>query len=645
MMGALIILSLCTTSLGQLTSSFSPFNPMQSSRAWNAPANQFTAPFGTTGGFNPSMIIQNKPFGSIAPTPNLPKSVFLPPWNIIPASPSQLAFLTSLNNSIVPTGGRSNITEVLNAQFDPRSFRSYNIEISRANWIALNDKPADKKSYHCNITTEYGTPQAKKWVDPGVGIRFKGSIGSLLLCLDENLHFDGSCRKPSFSIETNSFGFNKNKPFLINGMSSIMLNGAPSDDSLMDERTSYQQMRDFTNRGPRAVHAKVFVNGMYAGVFTHVQEIDRIYLKERYGNDYNKGYGNLYKQLWLNDLGFTPATIASTYRGGKDNTHAFIKEVKQAIDSTPLNSAAALAFFNKYIDIDSISTLIAFNAILGQTDDWRERHNFFLYVHQFRADGKTAADLNLDKDKSDKKKSGDSKKKGKNKNKKDSKDTGMDIGKGPQSPILKSGGRRLLDVALSTPKASNSTPGNSTFSKASNITASPLSSKLVFIGWDYDRIYDENAATRGSLKGNPWWDYKRSSALCNTPRQTAAEMAKATSNGSPKDTYKWTLIFQQLAPDMAIPVSCDKFTRLMALGIGRRINAKTRALAAVINVTQMQLKWKTWGNQISSALTKDPDGPSPSKMWANQKLLEARLLSARDIALSQANLADQMGLG
>jgi spore coat protein CotH len=50
-----------------------------------------------------------------------------------------------------------------------------------------------------------------------------------------------------------------------------------------------------------------------------------------------------------------------------------------AVESARTSESGAVEFLEKYFDTESIVTITAVNTILGQTDDWRRRHNFFWY--------------------------------------------------------------------------------------------------------------------------------------------------------------------------------------------------------------------------------------------------------------------------
>lgn len=164
--------------------------------------------------------------------------------------------------------------------------------------------------------------------------------------------------------------------------------------------------------------------------------------------------------------------------------------------------------------------------------------------------------------------------------------------------------------------------------------------KVVLLPWDYDRLYDEQALTRGALGGKPWWDQSTATPdRCNQPLQTPEALAAAVAD-SPTDRAHWVEIFKDLPADNQIPVTCDKITQLLALAFAGQVRARTKEFLNLITLDQIRSWFSTWNAQISPALAYDPDGPDASTMLAEQSKLLSHLTAARALALSQANQAD-----
>jgi len=63
----------------------------------------------------------------------------------------------------------------------------------------------------------------------------------------------------------------------------------------MRERLGYSLYRDMDLLAPRAVHARVYINGEYHGLFVAVEEVDGRFAANRFPSS---GDGNLYKEIW-----------------------------------------------------------------------------------------------------------------------------------------------------------------------------------------------------------------------------------------------------------------------------------------------------------------------------------------------------------
>jgi len=320
------------------------------------------------------------------------------------------------------------------------------------------------------------------------------------------------------------------------------------DYSMMDERMSYNLMNTLNITTGQAVHAKLFLNAQFLGVYAFIEPVDDVFVRNRFAWDANRGRGALYKELWFNSVHMANFSTAKT----GENDDAFILEIWAAIQACPLNALAATNLLNKYFYTQPFIDATAFNAVDGDTDDWRERHNFYWYL------------------------------------------------------LSKKDGTK----------------------------------KLWFIPFDYDRLYDSGASTRGPLAGNAWWDISGTAtpSACSIPVQSPQSLAEETA--SPGSVEKWTEIYESLPTDFQRPVTCDKFTQLIALALAPAVRARTLDFLNLITMPELQHLWDVWSAQIAKAINVDPDGPSYSRMRSDQQTLYNHLLSVRGTALKQVNDAN-----
>jgi len=424
--------------------------------------------------------------------------------------------------------------------------------IDPTNLALMNRDPKQEVKVHCQVTTNYGTPQATTDTSSNLGCGYKGSVGSLRICFDPFGKFSpNDCRKPSYKIDADYF--NPNADDRIDGVKRLQFHGAPADWSLVSERLAYYLLHQWGIIAPTATHADLYLNGKNLGVFVFVSDIDDIFTQVFFGNDYNQGHGGLYKEIWFNPTHM--ATLPTTKRYGK-NEDAFLNQIEGAVMSTPLTKDAATQFFNTYFDVDALVNVTAADTVLGNTDDWRQRHNMWWYIRD-DARGK----------------------------------------------------------------------------------------KAVIIPWDYDRLNDPGADTRGALKGQPWWDPSTATG-CNSPLRSAAERGALKGGSDPMQVQWWTDIFANTPADVEVPVSCDKITQLMALALGPQIRQRTREFAASLNRATLQGLVQTWTNQIASALAQDPDANGLADVQNEQRSLLDFIFNSAQKAVTTANNADRgVGVG
>lgn len=299
-------------------------------------------------------------------------------------------FSSSFPQSPVSATGLNSAWQTL---FDPNQFRSYNMEISPTNLALMNQDPKKELKVHCTVTTDYQTPQARTYSSNNLGCGYKGSVGALRICFDAYGKFSpDDCRKASYKIDANYF--DKNSQEEIAGVHHLMFHGAPADWSMMGERLAFELLHGWGIIAPSAVHSSLYQNGQFLGVFVFVSPIDEEFTQKYFGNDYNQGRGALYKESWFNPVHM--ASLSEQHYAGK-NEDAFMNQIEAAMLATPLDQQSATQFFNTYFDVDSLVDVTAANTVLGNTDDWRQRHNMYWYIRD-DASGKKAVLIPWDYD-------------------------------------------------------------------------------------------------------------------------------------------------------------------------------------------------------------------------------------------------------
>lgn len=357
-----------STASSQLSSSFSSSPPLATST--------FSSPTTTAYPYSSSSSLS---FSS-TPPPSSPSSHYMPSVNAY--TPATTSSGTLYDSWVSASQGDSA------DMFDPKVFRNWHLEINPYYLSILDSDPTAEEWVPCTVTADYGTPQAETFEN--AGCRYKGSVGSLRLCMSETTNtFDVNiCRKLSIKVDTNKFvpddqmrvtkkGEYKKDKQRIYGQKTLLFNGAPMDWSMMSERLMYTIMGHVGITAPRCVHSKVFLNGKFHGVFVMPEAVDDRFTKNRFKEDANKGEGALFKETWLNDpsLDFKKKQV-----DGDVEEHEWMRSLVNLIETASDSQASAI--MSTYFDVDQLVSAIAFNTIIMMTDDWRQRHNFYWYLRQ-----------------------------------------------------------------------------------------------------------------------------------------------------------------------------------------------------------------------------------------------------------------------
>ena len=189
--------------------------------------------------------------------------------------------------TITPDGSENYLNFDSEYIFNQESLHTFDLVLSEENLNLLNADPTAEEYVQGMLIFEKDT------VSP-VGIRYKGSIGAFVGCLDGPNLFEPSgakiCTKLSMKIKINWEG--RSEKFY--GQKKLQFHSMNNDDSQMHERAGYWLFRQMGVPAPRAVHARLNINGIYTGVYALVEQIDSRFIKENFDDD----EGNLYKEIW-----------------------------------------------------------------------------------------------------------------------------------------------------------------------------------------------------------------------------------------------------------------------------------------------------------------------------------------------------------
>jgi spore coat protein CotH len=153
-----------------------------------------------------------------------------------------------------------------------------------------------------------------------VGIRYKGSIGAFVGCVDGPNVFEPSgekiCTKLSMKVKINWKG--RDERFY--DLKKLQFHSQNLDPTQLHERLGYWLFRSMGVEAPRSVHARLMINGEYSGLYALTEQIDGSFTDYHF-DDQN---GNVYKEVWplYND-------------GTPTNPQSFIGALKTNEDDNP----------------------------------------------------------------------------------------------------------------------------------------------------------------------------------------------------------------------------------------------------------------------------------------------------------------------
>jgi spore coat protein H len=211
-----------------------------------------------------------------------------------------------------------------------------------------------------------------------VGLRFKGSYGSLYNCFDDN--GNNICRKLGMKIKFDKY----DDDLRFFGLKRLNFQGYRYDDSYMKEHLSYELYRSMGIVAPRSSWALLRVNDDPRGLFGMVEDIDGRFTKNRWPNN---GDGNLYKELWpgqTNDAQILQHLKTNTEIGDISAFKAFSTAINAAAPDNlggTLGSYSDLDYWARYMAVDD--AIANFDGIttyyVTGSIDQAGNHNFYFY--------------------------------------------------------------------------------------------------------------------------------------------------------------------------------------------------------------------------------------------------------------------------
>jgi spore coat protein CotH len=246
------------------------------------------------------------------------------------------------------------------ALFDESELHRLDITISPRDWETLRARYAGNDYYRCEVAWNGRRAQ-------NVGMRSRGS-GSR------------SGDKPGLRLDFDHH--DEAGRFL--GLEALVLDNLTTDPSMVRERAAMAFFRRFGVPAPREVHAEIFVNNQFAGLYAIVEPID-----ETFVNTHLDRGGTLFEYRWISRwngdyLGEDPALYQPLFELHTE-TGASLEELYEPIRRLFWSVRWApdyRATVGALLDFDSTLRLIAAETLLAEWDGllgYSGMNNFYLY--------------------------------------------------------------------------------------------------------------------------------------------------------------------------------------------------------------------------------------------------------------------------
>lgn len=262
--------------------------------------------------------------------------------------------------------------------YDDEHLHHFDIHLSPNDMEILDADPVAENYVSGNVTFMGQTYT-------NVGIRYKGSLGAWLFCVENSKLpniFDVSgrrtCEKLSLKIAFDEY--DESQRFY--GLRKLLFHAMNNDGSYMKERIGYRLFREMGVPSPRANHVTVNINGRL-GIYANIEYIDDIFTKTYFGDG---GTGNLFKEVWPSTGPYQPVSAEYFRSGLRTNKGiATMDRVLKFVDDLAEDGRA----LEDYMRISHLTRFIAVDRLIGHDDgslhfrcfrgEECENHNFYFY--------------------------------------------------------------------------------------------------------------------------------------------------------------------------------------------------------------------------------------------------------------------------
>ncbi|MDB4163485.1 CotH kinase family protein, partial [Saprospiraceae bacterium] len=203
-------------------------------------------------------------------------------------------------------------------------------------------------------------------VTDSVGIRQKGFAS----------HFGSQGDKKSMKIDFNHFVDGKK----YDGLKKINLNNGFGDPAIQRDKLCYNIMNKAGVDAPRTSYARIYLNDQYWGLYLLVEQVDRTFLKDNFGNS----NGNLFKNVGNSELEWMGQDTGQYQQIFELKTDPNVEAWENFVELMDvLNNTGDGDFkeeISKIFNVDLYLKVLAVDVATGNWDSYIEHgRNFYMY--------------------------------------------------------------------------------------------------------------------------------------------------------------------------------------------------------------------------------------------------------------------------
>jgi len=152
----------------------------------------------------------------------------------------------------------------------------------------------------------------------------------------------------------------------------MTLNNNAQDTSQIDQYLAYRIFASAGVPAPRCNFARVTVNGKYLGIYSHVEPIDKAFLKRHFANN----DGNLYEGVRSD---FRPIWV-QTFQKKTNKKTSSRADLQAVVDVLFSDDESWLEKLDAVVDIDAFISLWAIEVLISHWDGYSgNMNNYYLY--------------------------------------------------------------------------------------------------------------------------------------------------------------------------------------------------------------------------------------------------------------------------